>query len=64
LKAGDVITTFNGSTVSNPSDLRRRTQRLENGDEFTIGIVRDRKSQTLKGKFESSRSTRSTRTII
>jgi len=64
LKAGDVITMFNGSIVSNPSDLRRRTQRLENGEEFTIGIVRDRKSQTLKGKFESSRSTRSTRTII
>ncbi len=64
LKAGDVITTFNGGTVTDPSDLRRRTQRLDDGDEFTIGIVRDKKPQTLKGKYESSRTTRTSRTII
>jgi serine protease Do len=62
LKAGDVITSFNGGSVTNPSELRRRTQRLEDGDELTIVIVRDKKPQTLKGKYESSRPTR--RTII
>jgi serine protease Do len=64
LKAGDVITSFNGGTVTNPSDLRRRIQRLDDGDEFTVGIVRDKKPQTLKGKYESSRTTRTSRTII
>ena len=64
VKAGDVITTFNGGAVTNPSDLRRRIQRLDDGDEFTIGIVRDKKAQTLKGKYESSRTTRTSRTII
>jgi serine protease Do len=64
LKAGDVITAFNGGSVTNPSDLRRRIQRLEDGDEFTIAIVRDKKPLTLKGKYESPRATRTTRTII
>jgi S1-C subfamily serine protease len=64
LKAGDVITSFNGGSVTNPSDLRRRIQRLDEGDEFTIGIVRDKKPQTLKGKYESSRLTPTRRTII
>lgn len=64
VKAGDVITSFNGGAVTNPSDLRRRIQRLDEGDEFTIGIVRDKKPQTLKGKYESSRTTRTSRTII
>ena len=64
LKAGDVITSFNGGTVTNPSELRRRIQRLDEGDEFTVGIMRDKKPQTLKGKYESQRATRSTRTII
>lgn len=64
LKAGDVITSFNGGSVTSPSDLRRRIQRLDEGDDFTIGIVRDRKPQTLKGKYESSRTTRTSRTIV
>ena len=64
LKAGDVVTSFNGGTVTNSSDLRRRIQRLEEGDEFTIGVVRDKKPLTLKGKYETARGTRTTRTII
>jgi serine protease Do len=51
-KAGDVLTTLNGSEVSAPSDVRQRTQRLQDGDEFTAEVVRDRKPVTLKGKFE------------
>ncbi len=51
-KAGDVVTALNGSEVSEPADLRRRTQRLQNGDEFTAEVVRDRKPLTLKGRME------------
>ena len=61
LKAGDVITSFNGSSVTNPSELRRGIQRLAEGDEFTIAILRDKKPLTLKGKYESSRPTRTSR---
>ena len=64
IKAGDVITSLNGAEVTDPSDLRRRIQRLENGDEFTVGIVRDKKPLTLKGKIETVRSRRSYRSDV
>jgi serine protease Do len=64
LKAGDVITEFNGSTVGDPSDLRRSIQRLSDGDEFTIGVMRDRKPMTLKGKSDTRRSGRTFWTIL
>ncbi|HEX9093985.1 MAG TPA: PDZ domain-containing protein [Coriobacteriia bacterium] len=53
LKAGDVITSFNNEPVTSASELRRRIQRLDEGAEFTIGVVRDKKTMTLKGKFEA-----------
>jgi len=52
VKAGDVITTLNGATVASASDLRRRAVRLEDGAELTLGVVRDKKAMTLKGKVE------------
>ena len=66
LKAGDVITSFNGSAVDSPSDLRGRIRDLS-GEEFTLGIVRDKKSVTLKGKLEprpERRRTTTARTIL
>jgi S1-C subfamily serine protease len=59
-----VITSFNGGTVSEPQDLRRRLQNLDDGDEFTIGVMRDRKAVTLKGKAERTDRRRSFRTIL
>jgi S1-C subfamily serine protease len=64
LKAGDVITSFNGSQVDEPADVRRRIQDLEDGVEFTIGVMRDRKPATLKGKAEPTQPRRTFRTII
>jgi serine protease Do len=64
LKAGDVITSFNGGTVSEPQDLRRRLQNLDDGDEFTIVVMRDKKTVTLKGKAERTDRRRSVRTIL
>jgi serine protease Do len=61
IKAGDIITSFNGSDVVGPSELRRRIQRLQDGDEFTVGVVREKKSLTLKGKAETTRSRRTYR---
>jgi serine protease Do len=51
LKAGDVITAIDGGSVESVSELRSRLQRLDAGDEFEIGIVRDRKTMTLKGRL-------------
>lgn len=65
VKAGDVITTVNGSSVENASELRRRLSSAEPGDEFTLGIVRDKRTMTLKGKFENApERRRTTRTIL
>lgn len=58
VKAGDVITSFNGSSVGSPSELRQRIQRLQEGEELSITVVRDKKSLTLKGKVETFRNRR------
>jgi serine protease Do len=64
LKAGDVITSVNGSAVSDPSEVRRRVQSLNEGDEFTLSVMRDRKALTLKGKVERTERRRTFRTIL
>lgn len=66
LKAGDVITSFNGNPVDSPSDLRTSLRGLEGG-EFTLGIIRDKKTMTLKGKLEppaERRRTTPTRVVL
>jgi membrane-associated protease RseP (regulator of RpoE activity) len=64
LKAGDVITSINGSSVSAPSDVRRRILDMNDGDEFTLAVMRDRKSLTLKGKAERQERRRTVRSIL
>ena len=65
VKAGDIITAIDGTPVSSPSDLSRRTDRLDDGDEFTLDVVRDKKPMTLKGKVEPRQPRRWTsRTIL
>ncbi|HTH01296.1 MAG TPA: PDZ domain-containing protein [Vicinamibacterales bacterium] len=64
IKAGDVITSFNGSEVTSPSDLRQRIRALQDGDEFTVGVMRDKKPTTLKGKAETTRPRRTYRSVI
>jgi serine protease Do len=64
VKAGDVITSVNGNTVESPSELRRRLSGVEAGEEFSLGIVREKRSMTLKGKVESSSERRRSRTVL
>ena len=52
LKAGDVVTALNGTEVSDPDDLRSRIQGLRSGDEFTVDVLREKKTLALKGKVE------------
>ncbi len=58
VKAGDVITSFNGTVVESPAELRRRMQRVEPGDEFVVDGLRDKKAVTLKGRADAPRQTR------
>lgn len=65
LKAGDVVTAVNGTAVARPSELRRAVQRLSAGDEFTLAVMRDKKSMTVKGKVEDRPARRRTfRSIV
>ena len=52
VKAGDVITSVNGSSVNDAADLRRRMQDVDEGAEFSLGIVRNKQTMTVKGKLE------------
>ncbi|MEN3340072.1 MAG: serine protease Do [Acidobacteriota bacterium] len=63
-KAGDVVTAFDGAEVSEPADLRRRIQRLQNGDEFTAEVLRQKKPLTLKGKIEGRAGRAATRVAL
>ena len=60
VKAGDVITTVNGATIASAAELRQRTMRLDDGAELTLGITRDKKTMTLKGKVEGASERRRT----
>jgi serine protease Do len=64
LKAGDVITSIDGESVTSAEELRRRSAQLDSGDEFTLGVVRDKKTLSLKGKIETSSRRPRTRTIL
>ncbi len=65
VKAGDVITSLNGQEIANASELRRRLTRLDTGEEFSLGIVREKKTMTLKGKVDGTAERRRlTRTNI
>jgi serine protease Do len=53
LKAGDVITGVNGRKAYDTSDVNRAIDRTTDSDDFTLEVVRDKKTQTLKGKFDA-----------
>jgi serine protease Do len=58
LKAGDVITAINDTAVKDGAELARLVRDVKDGGEITIGIIRDRKPQTLKAKLEDTSPSR------
>jgi S1-C subfamily serine protease len=54
LKAGDVITWVNGDHVRSRDDLIRGLRDAREGEDVTLGIVRDKKETTVKAKIEAS----------
>jgi serine protease Do len=55
IKAGDVITSINGSHVSDASEASRALSALEPAADFTVEVTREHKSITLKGKTDAAR---------
>jgi len=62
IKAGDVITSINGDRITSTADLIQSLRRAESED-VTIGIVREKKEQTLKAKIEPRRLPRNARPV-
>lgn len=52
VKAGDVITSVDGTTVEDSGDLRRETWQNEEAKELTLGVVRDKKTMSMKVAVE------------
>ncbi len=52
VKAGDVIRTIDDDTVADVRDLRDALKDFDEGDEFTIGVVRKGKTQSLKAVMD------------
>src|SRR5436190_4711600 len=53
LKAGDVITAINGRHIYDSSDVARALDRAEADGDVSIEVMREKKTQTLKGKLEA-----------
>ena len=51
IKAGDVITAVNGKTVTDVEALLRAVRGQPDGEEMTVGFLRDHKPQTVKVKL-------------
>lgn len=56
IKPGDVVTSIDKQKVSTVDDIRDACRHLDNGDEFTIGVVRHGKSEDLKATMDESGS--------
>jgi S1-C subfamily serine protease len=48
IKAGDVITAVNGTTIADPGALRREVAKVEDGKTAEISVTRDKKPLSLK----------------
>lgn len=52
MKAGDVITAVNGTSIKDAADLRRVVAEAGEGQELTLSVTRERKTMTLKTTIE------------
>ena len=52
LEAGDVITAVDGRPVTEVGELRRRIRAVEDGEEFSITVTRERSQVSLTARFE------------
>jgi serine protease Do len=55
LKAGDIVTSIDGQAVSHTDDVARALRDRRAGDQVTLGIVRDRRPETIKVTLSEDR---------
>lgn len=48
VKPGDVLQTIDGEKVSSVEDIRDACRDMDEGEEFTVGVIRHGKSETIK----------------
>lgn len=63
LKAGDVITAIDGRSLASRTDLLRTLRGINDDQELTIAIVRDKQESSLKARLERPQPRRETRRI-
>ncbi len=51
LQPGDVVQSVDGRTIENPNELGRVLRSYESGDRISIGIVREKKRQTVSARL-------------
>ena len=56
LKAGDVITSVNGSAIDDPAELRRRLQNVDEGEEFTTDRHAGQEAADAEGQVGTDHS--------
>lgn len=54
LKTGDIVLTFNSTTINQASDLLNLINKARPNDTFSLSYNRDGKTYTTKGQFETS----------
>lgn len=52
VKPGDIIQTIGDETIDDVGDLRESVREFDEGDEFTIGVLRHGKKQSLKATMD------------
>jgi serine protease Do len=63
LRAGDVIVSVNGRTVSSAGDLVRELREIGPDVDVTIGIVRDKMATSVKARLDDARARRPARSV-
>lgn len=51
LQPGDVVQSIDGRSIENPNELGRVLRSYESGDRISIGLVRDKKKQTVSARL-------------
>lgn len=51
LEPGDVVQSIDGRSIENPNELGRVLRSYESGDRISIGLVRDKKKQTVSARL-------------
>jgi predicted metalloprotease with PDZ domain len=54
LKGGDVIVKVEGDAVKSPQELRERMSEVDEGDELTVTVMRNKKTLELKGAMKET----------